>query len=32
MLLNQFIVHTQDQDCGSPLSDKERLMVSVEYF
>jgi hypothetical protein len=32
MLLNQFIVHTQNQDCGSPLSNKERLMVSAEYF
>jgi hypothetical protein len=32
MLPNQFIVHTQDQDCGSPLSNKERLMVSVECF
>ena len=30
MLLNQFIVHTEDQDCGSPLSNKERLML--EYF
>jgi hypothetical protein len=28
-LLNQFIVHIQDQDCGSPLSNKERLMVPV---
>jgi hypothetical protein len=32
MLFNQFIVHTQDQDCGSPLSNKECLMVSIEYF
>ena len=27
MLINQFIVHTEDQDCGSPLSNKERLML-----
>ena len=32
MLLNQFIVHAKNQDCGSPLSDKKRLMVSIAYF
>jgi hypothetical protein len=26
MLLNQFIVQTEDEHCGSPLADKERLI------
>ena len=29
MLLNQFIVQTEDQNRGSPLPDKKRLMVSI---
>jgi hypothetical protein len=29
MLLNQFIVQTEDQNRWSPLPDKKRLMVSI---
>jgi hypothetical protein len=29
MLLNQFIVQTKNQNRGSPLPDKKRLMVSI---
>jgi hypothetical protein len=29
MLLNQFIIQTEDENCGSPLADKERL---IEHF
>jgi hypothetical protein len=29
MLLNQFIVQTEDQSRGSPLFDKKRLMESI---
>jgi hypothetical protein len=29
MLLNQFIVQTNNENCGSPLSDKQRLMMSI---
>ena len=29
VLLNQFIVQTEDQNRGSPLPDKKSLMVSI---
>jgi hypothetical protein len=29
MLLNQFIIETEDKKRGSPLSDKKRLVVSI---
>ena len=29
MLLNQFIIKTEDKNRGSPLSDKKRLVVSI---
>ena len=32
MLLNQFIVQTEDQNCWSPLSDEKRLVVSIQHF
>ena len=32
VLFNQFIVQTKDQNCGCPLSDEQRFMMSIDHF
>jgi hypothetical protein len=32
MLLNQFIIQTENKNRGSPLSNKQRLMMFIEHF